>query len=39
MLLATMVDNQGTNLWEVVLHGGSVSKIVLLLLAAFSVIS
>lgn len=39
MLLATMVDNQGTNLWEVVLHGGSVSKVVLLLLAAFSVIS
>jgi biopolymer transport protein TolQ len=39
MLLAAMVENQGTNLWEVVLHGGTVSKVVLLLLGAFSVIS
>ena len=39
MLFAAVVDNQGTNILEVVLHGGSVSKVVLLLLAAFSIIS
>jgi biopolymer transport protein TolQ len=39
MLFAAVVDTQGTNLWEVVLHGGMVSKVVLLLLVAFSIIS
>jgi biopolymer transport protein TolQ len=39
MFLATMMDNQGTNLLAVVLHSGAVAKVVLLLLAAFSVIS
>lgn len=39
MSFAALVENQGTNLLEVVLHGGMVSKVVLLLLAAFSVIS
>ncbi len=39
MFLAIAVDNQGTNLWEVALHGGTVSKVVLLLLATFSIIS
>jgi biopolymer transport protein TolQ len=34
-----MIDGQGVNLWEVVLHSGMVAKAVLLLLAAFSVLS
>jgi len=39
MQLAIMTDGQGVNLWEVVLHGGTVSKVVLLLLTCFSVVS
>jgi biopolymer transport protein TolQ len=39
MQIGMMTDGQGVNLWEVVLHGGSVSKVVLLLLACFSVVS
>jgi biopolymer transport protein TolQ len=39
MLEVAMVDGQGVNLWEVVLHSGMVAKVVLLLLAAFSVVS
>ena len=39
MFLASATMSEGTNLWEVVLHVGTVSKIVLLLLSAFSVIS
>jgi biopolymer transport protein TolQ len=39
MQIAVMTDGQGVNLWEVVLHGGTVSKVVLLLLASFSVVS
>jgi biopolymer transport protein TolQ len=39
MLYVAMVDGQGVNLWEVVLHAGSVAKVVLLLLAVFSVVS
>jgi len=38
MHIAVMTDGQGVNLWEVVLHGGNVSKVVLLLLASFSVV-
>lgn len=38
MLLA-ILDGKGVNLWEVVLHGGTVGKLVMLLLAAFSVLS
>jgi biopolymer transport protein TolQ len=39
MLQVAMVDGQGVNLWEVVLHAGMVAKVVLMLLGAFSVIS
>jgi len=39
MLEFAMIDGQGVNLWEVVLHSGMVAKAVLLLLAAFSVLS
>ena len=39
MLILALVDGQGVNLWEVVLHSGSVAKAVLLLLAFFSVLS
>ena len=39
MLYAMLIEGQGVNLWEVVLHGGTVAKAVMLLLAVFSVIS
>jgi len=39
MLYAMLIEGKGVNLWEVVLHGGTVAKIVMLLLAVFSVIS
>ena len=39
MLFAMLIEGKGVNLWEVVLHGGAVAKGVMLLLAAFSVIS
>ncbi len=41
MLVAAMLEKQGTdlNMLEVVLHGSPVAKVVLLLLASFSVIS
>lgn len=39
MPLAALLEGQGTNLWEVVLHGGPVAKGVLVLLAAFSILS
>nr|WP_320131914.1 MotA/TolQ/ExbB proton channel family protein [uncultured Holophaga sp.] len=39
MLYAMLLDGKGVNLWEVVLHAGSVAKGVMLLLAAFSVVS
>jgi len=39
MLYAMLLEGQGVNLWEVVLHGGTVAKAVMLLLAVFSVIS
>ena len=39
MLYVAMVDGQGVNLWEVVLHSGMVARVVLLLLAVFSVVS
>jgi biopolymer transport protein TolQ len=34
-----MVDGQGVNLWEVVLHSGMVAKVVLMVLGMFSVVS
>jgi len=39
MLQFAILDGQGVNLWEVVLHSGSVAKVVLLVLGMFSVIS
>jgi biopolymer transport protein TolQ len=39
MLFAAMLEGQGVNLWEVVLHGGTVAKIVMLLLGLFSILS
>ena len=39
MLEFAMMDGQGVNLWEVVLHSGMVAKAVLVLLAVFSVLS
>lgn len=39
MLSLALLETQGVNLWEVVLHGGAVAKAVLLLLALFSVAS
>jgi biopolymer transport protein TolQ len=39
MLQVAIVDGQGVNLWEVVLHAGMVAKVVLLLLGVFSVVS
>jgi biopolymer transport protein TolQ len=39
MLLVAMMEGQGVNLWEVVLHGGHVAKIVMLLLGLFSILS
>ncbi|MDR3672581.1 MAG: MotA/TolQ/ExbB proton channel family protein [Holophaga sp.] len=39
MLQVAMMDGQGVNLWEVVLHAGLVAKVVLTVLGAFSVIS
>ena len=34
-----IVEGQGVNLWEVVLHSGSVAKVVLLVLGVFSILS
>ena len=39
MLQVAMLDGQGVNLWEVVLHSGLVAKVVLLVLGVFSVVS
>ena len=39
MPYAALVDGQGVNLWEVVLHSGNVAKVVLLILAVFSLVS
>ena len=39
MFQVAMMDGQGVNLWEVVLHSGMVAKVVLLVLAVFSVVS
>ncbi len=39
MLHAALIEGQGMNLWEVVLHGGFVSKVVLGLLGVFSLVS
>ncbi|HOD33825.1 MAG TPA: hypothetical protein PKO12_10120, partial [Holophaga sp.] len=39
MPIAALLEGQGTNLWEVVLHGGPVAKGVLVLLAGFSILS
>ena len=39
MLAIALLEGNGINLWEVVLHGGPVAKAVLLLLILFSVIS
>ena len=39
MFAFALVDGTGVNLWEVVLHGGPVAKMVLLLLVFFSIIS
>ncbi len=39
MTLALMLEGQGVNLWEVVLHGGTVAKIVMLFLGLFSIFS
>ena len=39
MLQVAMMEGQGVNLWEVVLHSGMVAKVVLLVLGVFSVVS
>ena len=39
MLYVAMVEGQGVDLWEVVLHAGMVAKVVLGILALFSVVS
>ena len=39
MPYGVLLDGQGVNLWEVVLHAGSVAKVVLLILAVFSLVS
>jgi len=39
MPIVAFVEGQGVNLWEVVLHSGTVAKVVLLLLGIFSVVS
>ena len=39
MVRIAMMDGQGVNLWEVVLHSGPVAKVVLVVLAVFSVVS
>jgi biopolymer transport protein TolQ len=39
MVILALVDGQGVNLWEVVLHSGTVAKVVLLVLGFFSVLS
>jgi len=39
MFAMALLEGNGINLWEVVLHGGPVAKMVLLLLVLFSVIS
>ena len=39
MLPMLILEGQGVNLWEVVLHGGTVAKVVMLLLGLFSVFS
>jgi len=39
MPYGVLLAGQGVNLWEVVLHSGSVAKVVLLILAVFSLVS
>ena len=39
MSYAMLIDGQGVNLWEVVLHSGAVAKVVLSLLGVFSLAS
>jgi biopolymer transport protein TolQ len=39
MIGMALVDGQGVNLWEVVLHSGTVARAVLVLLGVFSVVS
>lgn len=39
MEVLALLEGQGVNLWEVVLHGGTVAKVVMLLLALFSILS
>jgi biopolymer transport protein TolQ len=39
MLQFAMLQGSGVNLWEVVLHAGSVAKVVLMVLGVFSVVS
>lgn len=38
-MLLGIVESKGLNLWEVVLHGGTVGKLVMILLTVFSVMS
>lgn len=38
-MLAVMMEGQGVSLWEVVRHGGTVAKVVMLLLGVFSILS
>jgi biopolymer transport protein TolQ len=39
MLQLAMMEGSGVNLWEVVLHSGTVARVVLLILGVFSVVS
>jgi biopolymer transport protein TolQ len=39
MPYAMLVGGQGVNLWEVVLHSGTVAKVVLMILGLFSIVS
>jgi len=39
MLVAAWIEGTGVNLWEVVLHGGTVAKVVMGLLVLFSILS
>jgi len=38
-MLAVMMEGQGVSLWEVVRHGGTVAKVVMVLLGVFSILS
>lgn len=38
-MLAVMMEGQGVSLWEVVRHGGTVAKVVMVLLGIFSILS